>query len=538
MIDLWYKNAIFYCVDVKTFADSDSDGIGDFRGLTNRLDHIEALGATCIWLLPFYLSPNRDNGYDIADYYSVDPRLGTLGDFVQFCRAARERGLRVIVDLVVNHTSIDHPWFQSARSDPKSRYRDWYVWSQEKPANISDGVVFPGVQEAVWSYDAQAGAWYFHRFYEHQPDLNIRNGEVQEEIERVMGFWLELGVSGFRVDALPFVIEGMTEQSDDEAWAYLDAFHDFLAWRRGDAVLLAEANIPLDQVDRYFHGGRRVQAIFNFILNQHTFRALARGEATPIAEVLAESPELPVMAQWGTFLRNHDELDLGRLAPAEREEVYRVFAPEPGMRLYQRGIRRRLAAMLGGDIERIVMAMSLMLALPGCPVLWYGDEIGMGDDQTLEERNSVRTPMQWSDAPHGGFSTAPAERLIRPVIGEGPFAFARVNVAAQQRDEGSILSRVQRLVRTRRAASEIGWGRCEVIAAGHPAVLALRSRWRGETALTLHNLSDRTVRVRLPIAGGHRLAPIMGEGGGWDDRDASQPIELGRYGYRWFRLRD
>jgi maltose alpha-D-glucosyltransferase / alpha-amylase len=536
MIDLWYKNAVTYCVDVDTFMDADGNGIGDFRGLTDKLDHIEALGANCIWLLPFYPSPNRDNGYDVTDFYAVDPRLGTLGDFVEFSREAADRGLRIIVDLVCNHTSFDHPWFQSARSDPKSRYRDWYVWSKEKPENITDGVVFPGVQEAVWSYDEAAGSWYFHRFYEHQPDLNIANPAVQEEIERIMGFWLELGVSGFRVDALPFVIEGLGPKTGVDPWAYLDAFRDFLSWRRGDAILLAEANIPPEQYARYFDGGDRVQAIFNFMLNQNTFLALARGQARPIVDTLSAQPTLPIKAQWATFLRNHDELDLGRLPEAEREEVYRAFAPEPSMRLYDRGIRRRLAPMLEGNADRLVMATSLMLALPGSPVFWYGEEIGMGDDQGLEERNAVRTPMQWSAAANGGFSSADPGQLIRPALAEGPLGFEQVNVAAQRREDHSVLSRVQRLVRIRRLAREIGWGETSVVPSGHPAVLGLLSSWRGNAVLTLHNLGDRPAEAKLALKGGGHLVPILDERQDWDERDAGQPLELAPYGFRWFRV--
>ena len=284
MVDLWYKNAVIYCLDVETFMDSNGDGVGDFQGLADRLDHIEDLGATCVWLLPFYPSPNRDNGYDITDFYAVDPRLGTLGDFVAFTHEAEERGLRVVVDLVANHTSVDHPWFQEARRDPNSRYRDWYVWSKEKPKDIHEGVVFPGVQDAVWTYDEVAGAWYLHRFYPHQADLNITNPEVKAEIEKVMGFWLQLGVSGFRIDAVPFLIEykGVPEHEHpgDDPHAYLDEMRAFLSWRRAEAVMLAEANIENDKVDEYFGAtGDRMHMIFNFMLNQHVF--LAWRAATP-----------------------------------------------------------------------------------------------------------------------------------------------------------------------------------------------------------------------------------------------------------------
>ncbi|HEU6442455.1 MAG TPA: alpha-amylase family protein, partial [Microvirga sp.] len=410
MLNLWYKNAVIYCVDVETFMDSNGDGIGDFSGLADRLDHIESLGATCIWLLPFYPTPNCDNGYDVTDFYAVDPRLGTLGDFVAFTHAARDRGLRVIIDLVANHTSIDHPWFQEARRDPNSRYRDWYVWSKEKPKDIHEGVVFPGVQDTTWTYDEVAQAWYMHRFYKHQADLNIANPEVREELEKVMGFWLQLGVSGFRLDAVPFLIEyrgvPAEEKPDHDPHEYLNELRTFISWRRAEAMLLAEANITMDQVDEYFGAsGDRLHMIFNFMLNQNLFLALSRKDAEPVRRVMAQTPAIPPKSQWASFLRNHDELDLGRLSDPERKEVFAAFGPAPEMQAYERGIRRRLAPMLGGDERRIKQAFSLMFALPGTPVLWYGDEIGMGEDLSLQERNSVRTPMQWADEPNAGFST-------------------------------------------------------------------------------------------------------------------------------------
>jgi maltose alpha-D-glucosyltransferase/alpha-amylase len=308
MINLWYKNAVIYCLDVRTFMDGNGDGMGDFRGLTDRLDHIEALGATCVWLLPFYPSPNRDNGYDITDYYNVDPRLGTLGDFTEFSHAAHDRGLRIVLDLVINHTSIDHPWFQSARADPASPYRDWYIWSEKEPQNSREGIVFPGVQEATWKRDEAAGAWYHHRFYEHQPDLNIANPAVREEIERIMAFWLQLGASGFRIDAVPFIVEDSVarEKGGKDPHRYLSELRSFTSWRRAEATLFAEANIKMDEADEYFGDGDRLHVIFNFALNQRLFLSLARGEAKPVAEMLRELPEIPDKAQWATFLRNHD----------------------------------------------------------------------------------------------------------------------------------------------------------------------------------------------------------------------------------------
>jgi maltose alpha-D-glucosyltransferase / alpha-amylase len=540
MLDLWYKNAVIYCVDVETFMDSNGDGVGDFGGLADRLDHVEALGATCIWLLPFYPTPNRDNGYDVTDFYAVDPRLGTLGDFVAFTHAAHDRGLRVIIDLVANHTSIDHPWFQEARQDPNSRYRDWYVWSKEKPENIHEGVVFPGVQDTTWTYDEVAQAWYMHRFYPHQADLNIANPEVREELEKIMGFWLQLGVSGFRLDAVPFLIEyrgvPAEERPKEDPHEYLDRIRDFLSWRRAEGMLLAEANITMDQVDEYFGpSGDRLHMIFNFMLNQHLFLALSRKDAEPIRRVMAQTPAIPPKSQWASFLRNHDELDLGRLSDAERGEVFAAFGPAPEMQAYERGIRRRLAPMLDGDERRIKQAFSLMYALPGTPVLWYGDEIGMGEDLSLKERSSVRTPMQWANEPNAGFSAGPAERLVRPVVSKGAFDYRRINVAAQHDLDGSLMSTVQRLVRTRRACPEVGWGRCQVVETGETGVLALRYDWQGETVLVLHNLADQAVEVTMSLDGVSELRPLVCDQDDRAMRDASDPISLNPFGYRWFR---
>ncbi|MGP9821528.1 alpha-amylase family protein [Salinarimonas sp. NSM] len=545
MLDLWYKNAVVYCVDVETFMDADGDGCGDFQGLADRLDHIEALGATCIWLLPFYASPNRDNGYDISDFYQVDPRLGTLGDFVNFTREANGRGIRVIVDLVVNHTSTDHPWFQKARADPGSRFRDFYLWSQEKPEDADEGVVFPGVQDTTWTWDEQAQAYYFHRFYAHQADLNVANPAVREEIEKIMGFWLELGVSGFRLDAVPFLIEdgprSPLRSADPDAQAdphaFLTYLRRFLSWRKAEAILLAEANVPMETIPAYFgEDGERMTMVFDFLLNQATFLALARGDARPVAELLRERPPIHEVGQWATFLRNHDELDLGRLSDDERGEVFAAFAPDAGMRLYDRGIRRRLAPMLGGDGRRLAMAYSLMLSLPGTPVFWYGEEIGMGDNLDLPERAAVRTPFQWSDGPTGGFSTAPPEDLARAMVRDPEFAPDAVNVARQTENAQSLLERIRRLVRARRAAPEIGWGLHEILETSDPGVLALRASWRGATMITLHNLAPRQVTVALDIGDEHAvLRPVLCDSGGRMPQAADEPIALPPHGYAWFR---
>ena len=537
MIDLWYKNAIIYSLDVDAFQDANGDGVGDFRGLARRLDYLAGLGVTCLWLLPFYPSPNRDNGYDVMDYYGVDPRLGTLGDFVELMRQARERGIRVLADLVVNHTSDQHPWFQSARLSPDSPYRDYYVWSKELPANAHEGMVFPGYQDSIWAWDEAAGAYYLHRFYIHQPDLNIANPAVREEICRIMGFWLELGVSGFRLDAAPFLVEmkGAGPPGEDQ-YAYLREFRDFLSWRRGDAILLAEANVAPDKVAQYFGGDAKLHMLFSFLLNQHYFLALARQEAAPLIHGLVSTPVPPPTSQWANFVRNHDELDLGRLTPEDREYTFGQFAPDPGMQLYGRGIRRRLPPMLGNDRRRIELAYSLMFSLPGTPVLRYGEEIAMGDDLTQPERESVRTAMQWSDEPNGGFSTAPPEALQRPVITEGEYGHGQVNVAAQQRDSASLLHWMVRLIRVRKQCPEIGWGGCKILPAADPAVFAHRCDWRGSTVILVHNLADRDATVRLELGGDTgELVELLGDQP-YSVVDGQREIRLEPYGYRWFRL--
>jgi maltose alpha-D-glucosyltransferase/alpha-amylase len=536
MLDLWYKNAVIYCLDVKSFMDANGDGTGDFRGLADRLDHLETLGVTCLWLNPFYPTPGRDNGYDVSDYYAVDPRLGDLGDFVEFSRAARARGMKLLVDLVVNHTSTDHPWFRDAR-DPSHPRHDWYVWSEEKPEDMTEGIIFPGVQEAVWTYDRKARKWYMHRFYAHQADLNVANPQVREEILRVMGFWLELGVEGFRVDAAPFLVEykGLAQEPDRDPMRLLGEMRDFLAWRRAGAILLAEANVPHDVAPEYF-GGRalgadeRMHMLFDFPLNQAIWLAFARGSAAPIRDALKlRRTECDEWAQWGVFLRNHDELSLDKLTDEEREEVYAAFAPEKDMRIYDRGIRRRMAPMLGGDESRLCLAHSLLCALPGTPLMWYGDEIGMGDDIALEGREGVRLPMQWSDAPSGGFSQAAPEALIRPAREEGPFGSGSVSVAGQTLRPRSLFRVVQRILRVRRACPEIGWGEWEVVDGPDP-LIAVRCRWRGGEVLTLHNLGPAAVEVVDLVPEGARLLLD-----GWgDDTPCDSPLPP--RGWRWLRI--
>ena len=385
--DLWYRNAVVYSLDLETFQDSDGDGCGDFEGLSRRLDYLESLGVNTVWLGPFQPTPNRDNGYDIADYYGVDPRHGTLGDFVEFLHEAKSRGIRVVMDLVVNHTSDRHPWFRDARRSTSAPYHDWYVWSKKRPPNWKSGMVFPGVQERTWTRAPEVRKYYFHRFYDFQPDLNMENPEVREEVRRIMGFWLALGVAGFRLDAVPFILEKPSADGGAQPlrFEYLEEMRRFIQWRVGDAVLLGEANVLPEEARRYFSERGGLHMMFNFWVNQHAFYALASGDAKPLTQALRATRTLPPTAQWAQFLRNHDELDLGRLTEEQRQAVFERFGPEPRMQLYDRGIRRRLAPMLG-DRRRLELAYSLMFSLPGTPVVYYGEEIGMGDNLALAER--------------------------------------------------------------------------------------------------------------------------------------------------------
>ena len=535
--DLWYKNAVIYCLNVETYLDSNGDGIGDFPGLTERLPYLAGLGVTCLWLLPFYPSPNKDDGYDVADFYGIHPRVGSFGDFVEFMNRAQSLGLRVIVDLVVNHTSDQHPWFASARKDPASPYRNWYVWSKKRPRNWNKGMVFPGVQKSTWTRDPVAREYYFHRFYDFQPDLNPQNPAVTEEIMRIMGFWLQLGVSGFRMDAVPFVIEnkgaGVKPGKDFDL---LHDMRDFLQWRCRDAIMLAEANVPPDESLRYFgQDGDRLQMMLNFWVNQRMFYALASGDATELRRALVETRDRPHPAQWGMFMRSHDELDLGRLTDEQRQTVFDAFGPKKNMQLYGRGIRRRLAPMLHNDRRRLELAYSLMFSLPGTPVLRYGDEIGMGDDLSLPERYAARTPMQWSAERNGGFSTA--RRVIRKVVNDPIYGYANVNVADQRRDPHSLLNWMERIIRMRRECPEISWGQWKPLNVRNDHVLALRYDWDSRTSVFLHNFDDKPCAVRLHVDAprGDVLVNLLGQNETHADESGRHTIDLEPWGYRWFR---
>jgi maltose alpha-D-glucosyltransferase/alpha-amylase len=452
----------------------------------------------------------------------------------------RNRGIRVMIDLVVNHTSDQHPWFRAARSDPASPYRDWYVWSPTEPPHAEEGVVFPGYQRGTWSYDDVAKLWYHHRFYDFQPDLNWSNPEVRAEVGRIVAFWLQLGVSGFRMDGAPFVIEEVHPDSADRIMHYewLNDLREHVGWRRGDAAILAEANVPREQILEFFgERGDRLPMMFNFAENQRIFLALARGTAVPLVTAIEAGPTLPVSCSWATFLRNHDEIDLSGLADSERADVFAQFGPDEDMQLYGRGIRRRLAPMLGGDQRRIRLAYAVQFSLPGTAVIRYGEEIGMGDDLSLEQRDSIRTPMQWADVPQGGFTTA--AEAVRPVIAEGDYGWPAVNVRDQQRDPDSLLTWFQRALPVLRETPEFGTGTCTVLDTRDDAVLALRYDGATGSVLAVLNLGTEPTTIDLAgqvDVGDSAVFDVLCDrdyGGTKDDLSA---IELDGSGYRWIRL--
>ena len=540
--DLWWKNAVVYCLDVETFLDWDGDGVGDLAGLNQRIDYLADLGVTCLWLMPIYPTPDRDDGYDITDFYGVDPRLGNHGDLVELIRTAKDRGIRVIVDLVVNHTSDKHPWFRSARASRSSPYRDWYVWADDPPATPASELVFPDQESSIWEWDEKAGQHYLHRFYKHQPDLNVANPAVRDELQKVAGFWLELGVSGFRVDAVPYFIEAMgaEDQAPADPHLILRELRAFVSRRRGDTVLLGEVNLPHRQQRQYFgdDDGDELHMLFDFISMQNLYLALAREDARPLARALEKRPAIPRSSQWATFVRNHDELTLDKLTDKQRQEVFDAFGPDPDMQLFGRGLRRRLPPMLDGDPRRIRMVYSLLFSLPGTPVLFYGEEIGMGEELAAEGRHAVRTPMQWTDGKNGGFSEARPSKLAAPVV-QGAYGPAHVNVASQRRDPDSLLRFMSLLVRRYREAPELGWGDLEILDQPHRAVLAHRLSHDGASTVLVHNLGADalTVPLRLPDLDAEvRLVDQLCDGTEPVDDKGHVELALEGYGFRWLRV--
>ena len=539
---LWYKDAIYYEVFVRAFADSSGDGIGDLRGLASKLDHVKELGVDCLWLLPIYPSPLRDDGYDVADFYRIHPDYGTVEDFRALVEAAHERGLRVIADLVPNHSSDQCAWFQASR-DPHhpehAKYRDWYVWSPTDTAYSGARIIFLDYEPSNWTWDPVRGAYYWHRFFHHQPDLNYDNPAVQEEMLKVMGFWLDLGIDGFRVDAVPYLYqrEGTNCENLPETHAYLKRMRAYVDQIAPGTMLLSEANQWPEDVRPYLGDGDEFHMNFHFPLMPRIYLALARADRAPVLEILERTPPIPENCQWATFLRNHDELTLEMVTEEERQFMWEFYAPEPRMRL-NLGIRRRLAPLLDNDRDRIELANSLLFTLPGAPVVYYGDEIGMGDDIWLEDRDGVRTPMQWSAGANAGFSEADADALYCKPIDDKVYGYRDVNVEAQQADGGSLYHRMRHMIATRKAHGALARGEVRFLEVENRAVLAFVRSDSQETILAVHNLSAEPVQVALDLGeyGGATAVDAL-------DGEAMAPVSanpytlsLGRYGYRWVKL--
>jgi trehalose synthase len=537
--DLWWKSAIIYCLDVETYMDGNDDGIGDFAGLARRIDYLADLGVTCLWLMPFYPSPDRDDGYDISDFYGIDPRLGNHGDFVEVIRTANDRGMRVIVDLVVNHTSDKHPWFVSARRSRTSPHRDFYVWRDEPPKN-EQPTVFPGEESSVWEYDERTEQYFQHVFYKHQPDLNVANPRVRDEIAKTIGFWLGLGVSGFRLDAVPFFIEPPKGVDIGDPHELLRDLKRFLQRRVGDAALLGEVNLPFAEQLEFFGGerGGELDLQFDFMSMQALYLSLARNDPAPLIASLTSRPEVPPEAGWANFVRNHDELTLDKLTDEEREEVFEAFAPDEAQRVYGRGITRRLPPMLAGDPRRIRMVYSLLFSLPGTPVLFYGEEIGMGENPDIAGRQSVRTPMQWTDGKNGGFSHAAPSRLVAPLPGDG-YAPEHVNVQQQRNDDESLLHFIRGLVSRYRVSSEIGWGALRILEHDGAGVLAHEVSSDVGRMIAVHNFTDVPLRLTVELGAvedGTALLDLHGPERTALDQRGRVDLELAPYGFRWLRV--
>jgi len=537
---LWYKNAVIYQVHVRAFYDSNGDGIGDFEGLAQKLDYLRDLGIDAIWLMPFFPSPLRDDGYDISDYGSVHPIYGTLDDFKRFLAAAHERGIRVIMEMVLNHTSDQHSWFQESRSSRDSPRRDWYVWSDTDERYQEARIIFLDTELSNWAWDPVSKAYYWHRFFSHQPDLNYDNPAVREKMWEVMKFWLELGVDGFRLDAVPYLIErdGTSCENLPETHGIIKELRAKLDAEFPGRMLLAEANQWPADLRPYFGNNDEFHMAFHFPLMPRMFMGLKLEDRKPITEILQQTPEIPPTCQWALFLRNHDELTLEMVRDLERDYMYDAYARDKTMRL-NLGIRRRLAPLLDNDRRRIELMNGMLMSLPGTPIIYYGDEIGMGDNVNLGDRNGVRTPMQWSGGWNGGFSTADPESLYSPLLLNPVYGFQAINAMSQKRSEHSLLSWMQHLIRVRKSTPLFGSGSIEFLYPPNHRVLAYVRQLDGQAILVVNNLSSSAQAVELDLRRYKKSIPIEMFGGNLFPRIGEAPylLTMGPYQFYWFRLR-
>ncbi len=536
---LWYKDAIFYEVFVRGFYDSNGDGIGDFRGLTEKLDYLEWLGIDCIWLLPMFESPLKDGGYDISDYRAVLPEYGTLEDFQEFMEAAHSRGIRVIADLVINHTSDQHPWFIESRSSSDNPKRDWYVWSDTDERYTDARIIFTDTEHSNWAWDEQSGAFYWHRFFSHQPDLNFDNPDVRKAVLEVVSFWLDMGIDGFRVDAVPYLYEreGTICENLPETHAFVRELRAHVETHYPGRLLLAEANQWMEDVVEYFGKGDEFHMCYHFPIMPRLFAALRREDRRPIQEIMGRTPDIPENCQWGMFLRNHDELTLEMVTDEERDYLYGEYAKDPRMRLNV-GIRRRLAPLLDNSRRRIELLHALLFSLPGSPFLYYGDEIGMGDNVYLGDRDGVRTPMQWSLDRNAGFSRADFAQLYFPVIMDPVYGYQAVNVEAQKRFDTSLLHWMRQFIHQRKRHKVFGRGSFRMIDPDNNSIFAFAREWDGEIALCVFNLSQYPQPTVLDLERYVGLTPMEMSGNTMFPKitDSSYQLALAPLGFYWFLL--
>ncbi|TSD67680.1 trehalose synthase [Inquilinus sp. KBS0705] len=536
----WYKTAIVYNLDVDTYQDSDGNGVGDFNGLTSRLDYLKWLGVNVIWLSPFQPTPDKDDGYDVADYYGIDKRLGTKADFDRFISEAKKRNIRVIMDLVLNHTSTDHPWFKQARTDTTSKYFNYYVWSKKRPKDWDKGMGFPTVETESWTFDPLARHYYFHRFYNFQPDLNIESADVRHEIKNILQYWLKQGLDGYRLDAVPFIID-LPKTGAEEPEHKFDVLTDIkntVKAVKPDALLLGEANVePKENINYFGKNGEHLQMMFNFYGNQYLFYGFATGNIKDFAKSLKDTREKPVSAQWAYFLRNHDEIDLGRLPKNKLKQVYSKFAPDSSMILYDRGVRRRLAPMFSNNLQQLKMPYSLLFSLPGTPVIRYGEEIAMGDDQHLKERLALRTPMQWAGTANAGFSTA--SHTLRPVINKGEYGYRKVNVMAEKDSGASLLNFIKTLATLRKQHPEIGAGAWDVLDTDNQSVFAIRYNYNGKTLLMVHNFNNQALQatIKANLSPRASLVDMFTNKITQTLKNEKLTIGLQGYGYQWYQVK-
>jgi maltose alpha-D-glucosyltransferase / alpha-amylase len=537
---LWFKTAVFYELYVRSFHDSNADGYGDFRGLTEKLDYLEWLGIDCIWLLPFYQSPLRDGGYDISDFYSILPEYGNLNDFMEFLDEAHTRGIRVVADMVMNHTSDEHPWFQESRN-PKSPKRDWYVWSETDQRYQDARIIFIDTEKSNWTWDDEAGAYYWHRFFSHQPDLNYENAEVQEQMLAVLRFWLDLGLDGFRVDAVPYLYEreGTNCENLKETHEFLKRVREEIDRDYDDIVLLAEANQWPTDVVQYFGEGDECHMCFHFPLMPRMFMAARRQVRYPMVEILQQTPDIPDNCQWGIFLRNHDELTLEMVTDDERDYMYMEYAKDPRMKL-NLGIRRRLAPLLENSRDQVELFHAMLLSLTGTPIVYYGDEIGMGDNIYLGDRDGVRTPMHWSSDRNAGFSKADFAQLYLPLLMDPVYGYERVNVEAEQRNQNSFLQWFRRLLAVRTQHPVFGYGSFEVLHPDNAAIFAYVRTHGDDRVLCVNNLSGRAQAAELDLSDYEGMYPVELLGRERFPRIGELPylLTFGPHAFYWFELVD